>query len=56
MDLPYANGFDKLLPPASLNHIHNNNPPYDFDHTEDSLFYGRRPMKTGAFLHLDIPF
>ena len=44
VDLPSASDFIKPFAASKLELCVENNPPYDCNHTEDSLFYEHRPM------------
>ena len=55
VDLPSANGFGKPFAASKFALCVENNPPYDCNHTEDSLFYGHRPIH-GGFPFWDMAF
>ena len=44
VNLPSANGFNKPFTASKFELCVENNPPYDCNHTEDSLFYEHRPI------------
>ena len=49
VNLPSANGFNKPFAASKFELCVENNPPYDCNHTEDSLFYEHRSMLRGIF-------
>ena len=50
VNLPSANGFNKSFTASKVELCVENNPPYDCNHAEDSLFYEHRSIAVG-FLH-----
>ncbi len=50
VNLLAANGFDKPFAASKFELCVENNPPYDCNHAEDSLFYEHRSIAGGLFI------